>query len=260
MITTLHTLSLASITHHTNSPRLRLRRPPRARPQLTRPPLHTPVLRRPPRPPELRQSARPLVLTARCPTIARHPPPGAPPAASVAAAHPAAAARPPPAARRNAGHKRDARHVCGSVARRECGRSSPGRHCPPRCCATRRARRSCASPLARPSSQRDARPSPATARRSARRRPRVHLPTRVRLRHPPRARPQLTRAPLPAPVLRRPPRPPELRQSARPPVFAARCSTIAPAHRERGRSSPCRRCSVTARRAAGHKRNARRRC
>ncbi|XP_021303732.1 atherin-like [Sorghum bicolor] len=93
---------------------------------LTRPPLHTPELRRPP---ELRQSARPLDLTARCPTIARPPPPGAPSAASAAAAHPAAAARPPPAARRTAGHKRDARRVCGSVARRECGRSSPGRRC-----------------------------------------------------------------------------------------------------------------------------------
>jgi len=31
------------------------------------------VLRRPPRPPELYQSARPPILVARCPTIARHP-------------------------------------------------------------------------------------------------------------------------------------------------------------------------------------------
>jgi hypothetical protein len=117
---TLHTLSLAPITHHTNSPRVRLRRSPRARPQLTRPPLPTPVLRRQPRPPELRQSARPPVLTARCPTIARHPPPGAPPVASAtpavsaATAHPTAAAWPPPAARRVAGHERDARRRCQS--------------------------------------------------------------------------------------------------------------------------------------------------
>jgi len=72
------------------------------------------VLRRPPRPPELRQSARPPVLAARCPTIARHPPPDAPPAApaaSAAAAHLAAATRPPPSARRAASHERDARRL-----------------------------------------------------------------------------------------------------------------------------------------------------
>ena len=161
MITTLHTLSLASITHHTNSPRVQLRRPPRARPQLTRPPLPAPVLRRPPRPPELHQSARSPVLAARCPTIARHPSPGAPPTASA-----------PPAVSSAAAH-------------------------------------------------------PATARRSVRRRPRAPRPTRMRLRRLPRARPQLTRTPLPAPVLRRPPRTSELCQSARPPVLAARCPTIA---------------------------------
>jgi hypothetical protein len=83
MITTLHTLSLASITHHINSPHVRLRRPPR--------------------PPELRQSARPPVLAARCPTIARHPPPGPPPAASAM-----------PAASAAAGHERDARRWCQS--------------------------------------------------------------------------------------------------------------------------------------------------
>ena len=105
MITIIHTLNLASITHHTNSPRVRLRRPPRARPQLTRPPLL-------------------------------------------------------------------------------------GRHCPPRCCAVRRARRSCASSLARPSSQRAARPSSAI-HRSARLPPRARRPTR--------ARPQLTRPPPGAP-------------------------------------------------------------
>ena len=189
MITTLHTLSLASITHHTNSPRVRLRRPPRARPQLTRPPLL-------------------------------------------------------------------------------------GRRCPPRCYA---AHRSCASPFAWPSSQRAARPSPATrrerdARRPARRRPRARRPTRVWLRLPP-----LTRPPLSAPVLRRPPRPPELRQSARPPVLVARCPTIASSHaarrasrrerashherdarRERGRSSPDRRCLATARRPARRRPRARR--
>jgi len=77
MITTLHTLSLASSLLSVKTPyrrkpplRVRLRRPPRARP-----PLPAPVLRRPPRPPELRQSTRPPVLAARCPTIARHPPP-----------------------------------------------------------------------------------------------------------------------------------------------------------------------------------------
>ena len=59
-------------------------------------PLPAPVLRHPPRPLELRQSARPPVLAARCPTIARHPPLGVPPAASAAVAHPATATRPPP--------------------------------------------------------------------------------------------------------------------------------------------------------------------
>ena len=204
MITNLHTLSLASITHHTNSPRVRLRRPPRARPQLTRPPLPAPVLCRPPRPPELRPSARPPVLAARCPTIARHPPSGAPPdasatpAASTAAAHPPATARPPPA-----GHEREARRACGSVVRHERGRSSSGRRC-----SAAAARPDAAPPAApagaapvrspaRPSSQRAAQPSPATRR-----------PARL----PPRARAQLTRPP------------------------------------------------ATARRAAGHKRDARRRC
>ena len=176
MITTLHTLSLVSITHHTNSPRVWLRRPPRARPQLTRPPLL-------------------------------------------------------------------------------------GRRCLLRCCAARRARQSCVSPFAHPSSQRATRPSPPPTRR------RVRLPPRAR--RPPRARPQLTRPsllgprpppgappatsatpdaraapspaasaatahpgvatrlPLPTPVLCHLPRPLELRKSARPPVLAARCPTIA---------------------------------
>ena len=70
------------------------------------------------------------------------------------------------------------------VARRE-----RGRRCPPRCCA---ARWSCTSPLARPSSQRAARPSPATRRRRSQEKKEINHPTprgkstapRVRLWHP----------------------------------------------------------------------------
>ena len=139
MITTLHTLSLASITHHTNSPRVRLRRLPRARPQLTRPPLlvrrcrpSAAPVRSPARPrsalPDHRQpsaarrasrrarsgcqSTRPPVLAARCPTIACHLPLGAPPTTSAAASHPGAAAQPPPPARHATGHERDAQRRC----------------------------------------------------------------------------------------------------------------------------------------------------
>ena len=187
MITIIHTLNLASITRHTNSPRVRLRRPPRARPQ-------------------------PLL----------------------------------------------------------------GRHCPPRCCAVRRARRSCARPLARPSSQRAARPSSA-----------IHRSARL----PPRARPQLTRPPPGAPpatsatpdahaapspaasaaaahlaaAARLPLSAQVPRQSARPPVLATRCPTIArhppPGVPPAASATPAAaRPPPAARRAAGHKRDARRRC
>jgi len=157
------------------------------------------VLCRPTRPPELRQSVRPPVLAARCPTIAPpHPPPGAPPtasaapAASAAAAHPAVAAWPPPATRRAAGHERDARRACGSVARSERGHSSPGR------------RYSAAA--AHPGAVPPAAPTGATQVRS---------PTRPRSALP----------------------------DHRPPPIARRAS-----RRERGRSSPGRRCSAAAHR------------
>ena len=162
MITTLHTLSIASITHHTNSPHVRLRRPSRAWPQLTRPPLPTPVLCRPSCPPELHQSARLPVLAARCPTIARHRPRARPQLSP---------RRCSPPARRLA--RRQPRAQCPTRVRfRHPPRARPqltwapllGCRCPPRCCATRRAHWSCASLLARLSSQRAARPSPATHR------------------------------------------------------------------------------------------------
>ncbi|XP_021317796.1 atherin-like [Sorghum bicolor] len=101
---------------------MRLCRPPRARPQLTRPPLHG-------RRCLPRCCAARRARWSRSPACPRSALPNhrSPPAASATAAHPAAAARPPPAARRVAGHERDALRVCGSVARRESGRSSPGR-------------------------------------------------------------------------------------------------------------------------------------
>ena len=142
MIMTLHTLSLASITHHTNSPRVRLRRPPRARPQLTRPPLPAPVLRRPLRPSELRQSARLPVLAARCLTIARHPPPDVPPTARAHRSSPGCrcsatarrtASRPPELRQSACPHSALSDHrpppAARHASRRECGRSSPGRRC-----------------------------------------------------------------------------------------------------------------------------------
>ena len=79
-------------------------------------------------------------------------------------------------------------HACGTVARRERDHSSSRRHCPPRCCAVRRARRSCASPLARPSSQRAARPSPATRRERNARRERDAAHPAAAARPPPAAR------------------------------------------------------------------------
>ena len=134
MITTLHTLSLPSITHHIRCER------GRSSPSHRYLAAATPARAAPVRSP-----------ACPCNALPDHrPPPGAPLAASAAAAHPAAAARP----------------------------------LLPAPMLARRARRSCTSPLARPSSQRAARPSPAT-RRPAR------LPSRAR--RPPRARPQLTR-------------------------------------------------------------------
>ncbi|XP_021315235.1 basic proline-rich protein-like [Sorghum bicolor] len=149
--------TLASITHHTHSPRVRLRCPPRARP------LPAPVLRHPSRPTELRQSARPPVFAVRCPTIAHHPPRArhTPQARPQLTRPPLLGHRPPP------------------------GASS----------ATSATSDACAAP------------SPTAS---------------VAAAHPVAA----ARPPLPAPMLCRPPRPPELRQSARPFVLAARCPTI----------------------------------
>ena len=155
MITTLHTLSLTLITHHTNSPRVGLRRLPRARSQLTRLPL---LGRRCP----LRCCAARRVRRSCASLLAR-------PSSQ-------RAARPLPATRR----ERDARRCSATAHRRPRARRPTrvrlrrpprarppltrppllGRRCPPRCCAARRARRSCASPLVHPSSQRAARPSP----------------------------------------------------------------------------------------------------
>ena len=274
MITTLHTFSLASITHHKNSPRVQLRHPPRAPPQLTRPPL---LGRRwPPRCCAARRARRscasPLARPSSQHAPDHHPPPVAWRASRRKRGRSSPGCRSSATAHRTAGHERNARRACGSVAHRERGRSSPGRRCPPQCCVVRRA-----SPLVRPSSQRAARPSPvprcerasrrergrcsATARRSARRRPRAQRPTRVRLRRP-RAS---AAAAHPGAAARSGVAPPARPRSAlpdhRPPPTARHASRDErDARRERGRNSPCRRCSATARRAAGHERDVRRRC
>ena len=184
MITTLHTLSLASITHHTNSPRVRLRRPPRARPPL--PPRYCVAHR-----------ARRICTSPLARPSSQH------------AARPSPATRPPtrlpPRARP----------------------SVLGHRPPPR----RRAHRSCASPLAHPSSRRAARPSPATRRPAC-------LPPRAR--RPSRARPQLTRLPL---------------LGHHPPPGAPPAASVAAAHPAAAARPP-----PAARRAAGHKRDARGRC
>ena len=126
MITTLHTLNLASVTHHTSSPRVRLRRLSRAQPQLTRP------------------RCSPRCCTARCACRSCASP----------LAHPSSqrATRPLPATRRP------------RASRRERGRSSPGRCCS--ATARRPARRwpraRCSTPVPEP---RDRRRAPSVRRR-----------------------------------------------------------------------------------------------
>ncbi|XP_021309162.1 basic proline-rich protein-like [Sorghum bicolor] len=107
-----------------------------------------------------------------------------PPAASATPA----AARPPP----TVGHERDAQRVCGSVARRERGRHSPGRRysaAAARPDAAPPAAHAGAAPVRSSTRPRSALPD----HRPATRRP-ARLPPRARL--PPQARPQLTRPPL----------------------------------------------------------------